>query len=348
VQSSVTLTEHTPAGVGPTDPTVGQASRHARLQRLRRATQLGFFALFLLAPALDVLRFDLHETQLWVLGQRWQLGIDALRAGQSTASEAALGIVWRGMLPASLLVGGFLAVASRFGRVYCGWLCPHFSLVELLNGFLYRASGRYSLWEPRREGTRRAGAGLWWPVFIASAAGFGFLWATTLLTYLLPPVEIWSGLWQGTLTPNQTRFIAIGSLVFTAELALARHLFCRFGCAVGLFQSLVWMANPKALVMSFDRQRAPACKSCSTSASPLGDACETACPMRLRPRQVKRLMFSCVQCGRCAAECSHSHQGRTPAPSLQWTIGADALRETLRQRQGPRTGVAAAPLDPAR
>jgi ferredoxin-type protein NapH len=26
----------------------------------------------------------------------------------------------------------------------------------------------------------------------------------------------------------------------------ARHLFCRFGCAVGLFQSLAWMANPKA------------------------------------------------------------------------------------------------------
>ncbi len=86
MRSSVTLTEHRPAGLGPTDPTLGQASRHARLQRLRRATQLGFFALFLLAPALDVLRFDLHETQLWVLGQRWQLGIDALRAGQSTAS----------------------------------------------------------------------------------------------------------------------------------------------------------------------------------------------------------------------------------------------------------------------
>jgi ferredoxin-type protein NapH len=34
--------------------------------------------------------------------------------------------------------------------------------------------------------------------------------------------------------------------VFTLEFALARHLFCRFGCAVGLFQSLAWMANPGA------------------------------------------------------------------------------------------------------
>jgi nitric oxide reductase NorQ protein len=43
--------------------------------------QIAFFAVFLLAPALDLLRFDLGETQLWFLGQRWSLGIDAFRAG---------------------------------------------------------------------------------------------------------------------------------------------------------------------------------------------------------------------------------------------------------------------------
>ena len=55
--------------------------------------------------------------------------------------------------------------------------------------------------------------------------------------------------------------------------------------------------------------------------------------MRLRPRQVKRLMFSCVQCGQCLAQCEQSHAGRSPSPNLQWTIDADALRETLRQRR---------------
>ena len=34
------------------------------LQRRRRAFQAGFFILFLLAPPLDLLRFDLLETQL--------------------------------------------------------------------------------------------------------------------------------------------------------------------------------------------------------------------------------------------------------------------------------------------
>jgi len=42
--------------------------QRSNLQARRRLTQLAFFALFLLAPALDLLRFDLHEAQLWLLG----------------------------------------------------------------------------------------------------------------------------------------------------------------------------------------------------------------------------------------------------------------------------------------
>ncbi len=64
----------------------------AALQRRRRLLQAGFFALFLLAPALNLLRFDLHEAQLWVLGQRWTLGIAAFQRGEITANEVALSI----------------------------------------------------------------------------------------------------------------------------------------------------------------------------------------------------------------------------------------------------------------
>ena len=290
--------------------------------------QGGFFVLFLVAPALDLLRFDLHQAQLWVLGTRWTLGIDA------GGTEAAVGILLRGMLPVLLLATGFLFVAWKLGRVYCGWLCPHFSLVELLNDLLHRASGRLSLWDREAvpRGARRPRRA-WWPVWAAAGVGFGALWALTLLTYLLPPAEIWGGLVQGTLTPNQARFVGIGTLLFSAELLFARHLFCRFGCAVGLFQSLAWMANPKALVMAFRRERAPQCKGCATPTAPGGEACEAACPMRLQPRREKRWMFSCVQCGRCLRECDTSHRARGLQPNLEWTIGVDALRETLRARR---------------
>ena len=308
--------------------------RLARLQRWRRALQTAFFALFLLAPALNLLRFDLTEAQLWVLGFRWSLGIDAFARGETSATQAALSILGRGILPVLALAAALLTVAYRYGRLYCGWLCPHFSLVETLNDLLHRASGKFSLWD--RHPTPRGGRlpqRRWWPLFGLSCALFGFLWAITLLTYLLPPAQVWGNLLAGTLTPNQARFIGIGTAVFTAEFLLARHLFCRYGCALGLFQSLAWMANPRGLVVAFDRNRARDCKTCSTDKAPGGAACDQACPMRLTPRNIKRLMFACVQCGQCITECEGSHAAQQRAPNLEWAVGLDAVRETLRQRR---------------
>ena len=308
--------------------------RDRRIQRRRRLFQASFFVLFLVAPALNLLRFDLTEAQLWFLGQRWSLGIADFQQGRIGATEVAIGIVLRGFLPALLFAGGFLYVAWRWGRLYCGWLCPHFSSVEMLNDLLHRACGKLSLWDKR--GTPRPGRApqrRWWPLFALSCLTLGFLWSITALTYLLPPATIWGNLWHGTLTPNQARFIFIGGAVFTLEFAFARHLFCRFGCAVGLFQSLAWMANPRAMVMAFDRRRTLECRTCTTERSPQGSACENACPMRLKPRAIKRLMFSCVQCGRCGGECDNAQVPKGEKPLLQWTVGADALREVLEQRR---------------
>lgn len=314
---------------------VAGAMATQRLQGWRRATQTGFFLLFLLAPALDLLRFDLSQTQLWFLGQRWSLGIDAFARGDINATEAGLHIVLRAFVPGLIVVAVFLGVAYRYGRLYCGWLCPHFSMVEGLNQLLQRACGKLSVWD--RSLTPRPGVDpdrRWWPLFGLSCALMGFVWAITLLTYLLPPAVIWGGLIHQTLTPNQTRFLVAGSLIFTLEFAFARHLFCRFGCAVGLFQSLAWMANPRGMVVAFARNRARDCKTCD---QPRGSACDNACPMRLNPRNIKRMMFSCVQCGQCLSACDSSQSAQQRLPTLQWQIGAEALRETLRQRQHDRS-----------
>ncbi|WP_368506776.1 4Fe-4S binding protein [Colwellia sp. 1_MG-2023] len=33
----------------------------------------------------------------------------------------------------------------RFGRIYCGWLCPYFSVVELLNDLMLEQLNRVTL-----------------------------------------------------------------------------------------------------------------------------------------------------------------------------------------------------------
>jgi hypothetical protein len=180
------------------------------------ATQLAFFALFLAAPALDLLRFDLHRSAAVGAGPPWTLGIDAFRAGRATATDAALGILLRGIVPALLLAAGVpgrgLALGPRVLRLAVPAL--------LAGGTAQRPAAprlrRLSLWDAGatpiggRQPQRR-----WWPVWAASCVAFGGLWSVTLLTYLLPPDEIWSGLLHASLTPNQTRFIVIGAALFT-------------------------------------------------------------------------------------------------------------------------------------
>lgn len=320
----------------------------SRIQGQRLAWRLGFFALFLLAPPLDIFRLDLTLGHFVVFGQAWTLAIDP-----ADGRHAELNILVRVFLPVVLIIAVAIGVAWRYGRLYCGWLCPHFSVVELINALMRRALGKPTLWErevlPQRQddGVRiQPRRFMWWLVVLA-VLFFSLLWAVTLLTYLLPPAQVWRHLLDADLSRNQWLFIAVASGLLVLEFSLARHLFCRFGCAVGLFQSLVWMANRRALVVGFDRTRARACVACDRS-------CEHACPMRLKPRQIKRKIFTCTQCRRCVQACERVSR---PGPGLLQMLSGDCARAasehdfgrrpelptgcfTAERRPGPVTGSA--------
>lgn len=305
------------------------------LQTRRRLTQGGFFIFFLLAPVFDLFRLDLNLGHFIILGRDWTLGLDALLEHRISPAEAMVNIFFRGFVPIISVIGIVIFVAFRYGRLYCGWLCPHFSVVETLNQIMTRAIGKHSLWdrEPLPEqdkgGPRRRRHMAWLLAFFPLALTFAFLWALTLLTYLLPPQEIYGNLRHGALTPNQGLFLTIGTLVFFLEFTLARHLFCRFGCAAGLFQSIAWMANRKALVVSFERQLASACQACS-------NACDNACPMRLKPRTIKRHMFACTQCASCVTACNLAQADNPHGSLLHWRTGESALDKSDRAKSRSR------------
>jgi ferredoxin-type protein NapH len=305
-----------------------------RTQLARLGWRSSFFALFLLAPPLDLFRYDLTRGYFLLLGQPWTLGIDA-----GDAVSVSLNLILRGLLPVIALVGTGIWVAWRYGRLYCGWLCPHFTVVEIINALMRRACGKPSLWERdtlpthQSDGVRIAPHAAWWPVVAVAVTGFALLWSVTLLTYLLPPAEVWGNLLHGTPTRHQALFIAVATTLLVIEFTLARHLFCRYGCAVGLFQSLVWMGNPRALVVAFDRRNAAICVDCDRS-------CEHACPMRLRPRRIKRHMFTCTQCQQCIQACDKVNQPQGKQGVLQMVAGTAALERPVRdaRRQAVTTG----------
>lgn len=303
----------------------------ARLQRKRLLLRSGFFLLFVAAPPLDIFRLDLTLGHFIFLGHNWTLGLDAFIAGEIGPGEVALRIILRGFLPIVLGAGLLIGVAWRWGRLYCGWLCPHFSVVELINGVMLRASGKPTLWERHILPGSNATPG-YWPVVFLAVFGFAFIWALSLLTYLLPPKEIYANLFNGTLTHNQTVFLTAGTAIFSIEFLLARHLFCRFGCAVGLFQSLAWMANRKAMVVGFDSKRTETCIDCNA-------ACDNACPMRLKPRAIKQRMFTCTQCAKCINACTNVRSPHHEMPLLQWLDG-DCARHVSEREFGHHPSLA--------
>ena len=295
-----------------------------RLQRLRLWLRGGFFLLFVIAPPLDLFRLDLKLGHFILLGQHWTLGLDPFMRGEIGAGAAALNLILRGFMPIALVIGIGVWVSWKYGRLYCGWLCPHFSVVEMINGLMRRASGKPTLWErhplPQHlpDGRTLRPSRFYWLAVLLAVAGFAFIWTLSLLTYLWPPFEVYSNLWHGTLTRFQFIFLSAGTLVFVIEFLLARHLFCRFGCAIGLFQSLAWMGNKRAMVVGFEHDRVRTCVDCDA-------VCDNACPMRLKPRSIKRHMFTCTQCGRCIQAC-HDVQANNPrGPLLEWVREDAAL-----------------------
>ncbi|MBT8126812.1 MAG: 4Fe-4S binding protein [Gammaproteobacteria bacterium] len=306
-------------------------------QRWRTLTQTGFFVLFIVAPPLDIFRYDLTLGHFILFKQDWRLNLDALQHGQGSAVEAAFNVLVYGLIPIVLLVVGFLFVAWRWGRIYCGWLCPHFSVVEIINTLMIRTFGKPGIWEKHRLPEKQPDGRLqktnnwyWIPTLIAVVT-FALLWSVSLLTYLLPPFEIYHNILHAELTRNQSLFLIVATTLFCIEFLLARHLFCRFGCAIGLFQSLAWMANRRATVISFDTAKATACKSCN-------NACDNACPMRLQPRTIKRKMFTCTECGECIAACIQVHCGDSGLSLLHWVDGERAEKQSEPPAGFPETG----------
>ncbi len=300
-----------------------------KIQRKRLLAQAGFFMLFLLAPVFDLFRLDLNLKHFFFLGMHWTLGLDDFVAGKIDSTQAAINIVLRGGLPILGTIALGVWISWKYGRLYCGWLCPHFSVVETINQLMRRTIGRQSLWdhhalpEKNADGSITRDNPLYWLVLLPLVIAFAFLWAIALLTYLLPPAEIYGNLWHGALTRNQTIFLSAGTVAFFIEFMFARHLFCRYACAIGLFQSLAWMGNRKAMVIGFDRRRAATCIDCNA-------ACDNICPMRIRPRSIKRLMFTCTQCGQCANACSQVQANNPQGPLLKWVQDECSLDKSAR------------------
>ncbi|WP_341582682.1 4Fe-4S binding protein [Marinobacter metalliresistant] len=290
------------------------------LQKKRLLTRTGFFLLFLLAPVLNIFRYDLTETHFVLFGFPLSFNLELAWVSQSSPAEVAGQILVWFILPFILLVPLVLWIAWKWGRIYCGWLCPHFSVVETINHLMTRVTGRPTLYEALRKGRR--GKALHWAGLVLVSALIGFSWALAMLSYLLPPIPLYTDLVTGNLTFYPAIFLAVATSLFTLDFLFARHLFCKYGCAFGVVQSIAWMTNGKGRVVTFDTKRAAACRDCTR-------ACDEACPMRLPTRSHKRAKFTCTQCLQCVSACREVQKDNPEGSLLSWEPGEPGKQTVL-------------------
>lgn len=303
------------------------------LQRARLLTQMGFFALFAVTPLFDLFRYDLTENHAYFLTLTWDLGMDDFTAGRIGSLQAGLNIILFLFLPVLGTLALIVGVAWKWGRIYCGWLCPHFSVVETINRLMLTAGGKHSVWDRKAtppwepDGSPARRDRRYWLLVAPAALAFAFAWAVVGLTYLMPPFQVYHGLFTFTLHKYEVIFLTAATAVLSLEFLFARHLFCRYACAIGIFQSIGWMANKKAMVVGFDRSRLSDCANCLDGH---GSACDAVCPMRLKPRNVKRWMFACTQCAQCVSACGTVNRDHPQGSLLRWVKDEEARQNEAR------------------
>lgn len=290
------------------------------LKQSRTTAKIAFFVLFLFAPLFDLFRFDLELGHFIIFGQAWTISLDFILYGNGDSIDAAIRVFTRVLIPGMAFVAITGLLIWKYGRIYCGWLCPHFSVVELINDLMMKKLNRVTIWEKASKQSK--GLLPKFLVFIA-ALSMAFVWAVGLLSYLLDPKTLLVELVNFNLAFRPTLFISVATLVFTADFLFARHVFCKYGCALGLFQSLIWMANNKAMVIKFDRARAKACRDCELYNK--HKPCDQACPMRLPTRNMKRAKFTCTQCVQCVSACNEVQKNNPEGGLLSWVSGEEAI-----------------------
>ena len=284
-------------------------------EQIRTITRYSFYLLFLLAPVLNIFRFDLPNGHFIIFGQPWLLGLETSQYQCFDTSASGLNILLNFILPIILLLMLSALIAWKYGRIYCGWLCPHFSVVETINNMMQKHLNRVTLWEKASPATKKF---IPWITVLGVCIIIAFVWAFTLLSYIFPPTAVALDLYYLKLSLGPSLFLLAATIVLTLDFFFARHLFCQYGCSVGIMQSLIWMSNSKAMVIGFDKSRAHLCQTCDNE-------CDKACPMRLPVRSIKRAKFTCTQCGVCLTACDKVHENTAEERVINWVSNEKAI-----------------------
>jgi cytochrome c oxidase accessory protein FixG len=264
--------------------------------RRRTVLSLLLIAFYLVLPFLTVggqpaLRIDLPAGMFWIAGHGFRPG----------------DLSYLLLLLLMLIVGTLLAVAL-FGRVFCGWFCPH-------NVFLEQVFRRVERWTQGGAIARaRAAAGRWTPERIGRAALKWLLFAliagalANAMTALFTGTEAYRGglILDPVAHPAAAVFWTVFFGLILFNFGWFREQTCTIVCPYGRLQSV--MLDPHALTVAYDPRRGEPRRPLPqrTPDAPAGDCvdcklCVAVCPTGIDIRNGNQL--ECLHCTACIDAC---------------------------------------------
>lgn len=256
-----------------------------------KATQPAFWALVFLGPLLDVFRVDMIRGHMLFMGRAYDFAWDTLMW---------IPIVFYG---AVLVIA---VVSFIWGRLFCGWTCPHNTLTEWTRPLRAMVGLEAKPRWMKLLTNRNPGLEHWLAMLSpALAIPLTFGLAVLLTFYIVPPD--WVALQYATGKPHIA--LVFGNGLFTLIglfLLYTGHNFCRTCCPYGLAQSVsAYHENSRwrPMEIAFSGDKTDDCKSCTV--------CRQVCPVDIDPRDPENLKVGqfdgCFNCGECIDACSFIH-----------------------------------------
>ena len=254
-------------------------------------TQPLFWGLVFLGPLLNIFRVDTIAQRLIWLGKAYPFEWNTL--------------MW---LPITFyaLVLVISVTSFIYGRLFCGWVCPHNAMTEWTRSI--RAMAKLEekpRWMKLLLNKQPWIEGLLMPLAIVLGLGITVGLSLLLSFYIVPPDWVINGY----LTGKPHIALAFGNGLFTLIglfLLFAGHNFCRVCCPYGLAQSVsAYHENTRwrPMEIRFVHETTDDCKSCTV--------CQQVCPVDIDPRDPANLQVGqfdgCFNCGECIDACSYIH-----------------------------------------
>ncbi|MBZ0179224.1 MAG: 4Fe-4S binding protein [Melioribacteraceae bacterium] len=194
-----------------------------------------------------------------------------------------------------LLIAAVIPVllALIFGRVFCSWMCPYNTLLELLELRAIKKLRR-KVFKRKKRMNKNPRTFIYWTIFAAIIV-FMFLIGLPVFTWISMPGIISSEIFAIVVGFGIGIDTLLFGVIFLSEIIIGKRYWCKYVCPVGA--TLALFKTKYTLKINYNESIC----DCAAYAEP----CASNCPLDLSPKE-KMLYPYCFNCGRCIKVCEQT------------------------------------------